>query len=371
MCELIQWRARVGRFNLCKPLKHRTRHVYSRSDIQSSISYMKQFTLLIFLDICLNTKQNNNLDLTSFLIQLHPILSLLINPFTSRMFTTPSKNKYIKQKLLCTHLFSMLFLLLLCGDIHPNPGPCINYSVCHINARSLKAPRRLDDIENVLVSCHGFDIIAASETHLDSTVTDSEVSLSDYDFFRLDRNRSGGGVGIYCKTHLAAKRLPNFEKPGLELIWVEFVSSSRRNVIGCCYRPPGRSRLEINTFLLDLEDSIQSVLDTNPFSITILGDFNDRCTKWDSSHSNSELGNKFYNLLTNNNLFQLISEPTRENNLLDLVITNSPTHYFDFGVLQPLHDLDRCTIYAKFQQFYTSSTILEPSGSMTLVIFKL
>ena len=74
------------------------------------------------------------------------------------------------------------------------------------------------------------------------------------------------------------------------------------------------------------------------------------------------LGNKLYNLINSTNLFQLISEPTRGNNLLDLIITNSPIHYFDYGTLPPLPDLDHCTIYAKFQQFYSTS----PNYSRTI-----
>ena len=356
MCELNQWRARVGRFNLCKPCRHRTRSSFSKLDIHTTTHLIKQFVLTLFLDTCLNTKQSNHLNFTSLLIQLHPVLYLIINPFTTCTLTPTHTNSHMKQKFLTIHLFSMLLLLLLCGDVHPNPGPCINDSVCHLNARSIAAPHRLDDMENVFVGCHGFDIITASETHLDSTVTEAQVELSGYDFFRLDRTRFGGGVGIYCRTGMAAKRLTAFEIPGLELIWIEFLCASRRNIVGCCYRPPGQNLLAVNSFLLDLEQSIQSVLATNPHSVTILGDFNDRCTVWDSLHTNSELGNKLYNLITNNNLLQLISEPTRQNNLLDLIITNSPTHYFDFGVLQPLTNLDHCTMYAKFQQSYISAT---------------
>ena len=50
--------------------------------------------------------------------------------------------------MLCISL--SLLLLLLCGDIHQNPGPyrpekpCL--SICHINARSLAKPGRIDDL---------------------------------------------------------------------------------------------------------------------------------------------------------------------------------------------------------------------------------
>lgn len=65
-----------------------------------------------------------------------------------------------------------MLLLLLCGDIHPNPGPQLlnNLSVCHVNARSLAKPGRVDDLYEELCVLHEFDLIAVSETHLDPSI---------------------------------------------------------------------------------------------------------------------------------------------------------------------------------------------------------
>ena len=43
----------------------------------------------------------------------------------------------------------------------------------------------------------------------------------------------------------------------------------------------------------------------------------------------------------------MIDEPTRNGNLLDLLITNNPRLVLNSGVLDPIHDLDHCPIYGK------------------------
>ena len=87
----------------------------------------------------------------------------------------------------------------------------------------------------------------------------------------------------------------------------------------------------------------------NPKTIIITGDFNDRCSTWDSDHADSELGYKACNLIARNNLFQIINEPTRStefsNSLLDLLITDSPGYILDSGVLPPVANSDHSVIF--------------------------
>ena len=75
-------------------------------------------------------------------------------------------------------------------------------------------------------------------------------------------------------------------------------------------------------------------------AVILLGDFNDRCTSWDSLHDNSELGSNLVNLFTTHCLSQLVSSPTRVTHanasLLDLFVTNNPTCVNNVIVLPPL-----------------------------------
>lgn len=109
--------------------------------------------------------------------------------------------------------------LLLCGDIHPCPGPSADSSssssstvsdykvfskrglhFIHINARSLLP--KLHEIDCIARRSRAA-CICVSETWLDYSVPDSEVNISNYCIQRRDRNRQGGGVCTYIRKDLS------------------------------------------------------------------------------------------------------------------------------------------------------------------------
>ena len=216
--------------------------------------------------------------------------------------------------------------MILSGDIELNPGPPCNFKIAHLNCRSLKAASRRDDIEDLLVSNHKFDIIALTETHIDDTVTDSEVEIPNYKIFLKDRNRMGGGVAIYCNVNLEPHRRLDLEIGNIEMIWVEINVGGRKFLTSSCYRPPGQNARQITYFLDSLQQSLELAIDENPTSVVLLGDLNDRCTIWNSNHHQSELKDKLVTMSNLLNLHQLIHEPTRGNNLLDIILTSTPSY---------------------------------------------
>ena len=90
-------------------------------------------------------------------------------------------------------------------------------------------------------------------------------------------------------------------------------------------------------------------MQTNP---KVLGDFNDHCLTWESKHENSELGQKFFDLVTGNNLFQILQDQLitgTSASQIDLIITDSPACILDSGVSAPIGDPYHCCIYCKFK----------------------
>ena len=87
--------------------------------------------------------------------------------------------------------------LKLSGDIESNPGPSIvpttssishpqtGLHIIHINIRSLLP--HFDEFK-IAVSDLDPDIVALSETWLDSSVDDIDISLDGYNVVRRDRN---------------------------------------------------------------------------------------------------------------------------------------------------------------------------------------
>ena len=104
------------------------------------------------------------------------------------------------------------------------------------------------------------------------------------------------------------------------MLWAEITSNHKRILVGVCHRSPSQSSIQIDHFISSLEDSLSVATTGSNSSVFLLGDFNDRCTHWLSDHKDSQLGLKLVNLVDTFNMHQLIDTPTRNNNLLDLIL---------------------------------------------------
>lgn len=65
----------------------------------------------------------------------------------------------------------------------------------HLNVCSLR--NKVHEVK-CFVCQHNIHIFTVSETHLEPSFGDTEVSIQGYNIFGKDRNRYGGGVAIYC-----------------------------------------------------------------------------------------------------------------------------------------------------------------------------
>ena len=72
-------------------------------------------------------------------------------------------------------------------------------NIVYYNARSLLP--KLDDLKGI-IETESPDIICIVETWLSSDILDNELAVSNYQIFRRDRNRHGGGVMMYVHSCL-------------------------------------------------------------------------------------------------------------------------------------------------------------------------
>ncbi|KAI5708905.1 hypothetical protein M8J76_014199 [Diaphorina citri] len=63
------------------------------------------------------------------------------------------------------------------------PGKC---SIAHLNAHSMRPPNKFYELENIFLGS-GCDIICVTESWLDSSISDSEISMLGYRVIRNDR----------------------------------------------------------------------------------------------------------------------------------------------------------------------------------------
>ena len=120
-------------------------------------------------------------------------------------------------------------------------------SIMHLNIRSIG--NKLELIK-ILLLRRSIDILALTETWLDETWHDLELTVPGYNLFRKDRSsniqarlRVGGGIAIYIREDLNGKRRRDLESHEIEQLCLElkqhrcapspvlFVSSSENQ---CC-----------------------------------------------------------------------------------------------------------------------------------------
>ena len=93
----------------------------------------------------------------------------------------------------------------------------------------------MDELKNV-IELHKIHILGVTETWLDDTIGDGEVTLPDYRIFRRDRNgKAGGGVCTYVHHSLSVCLL---QHPNLEMLWLSVKLGKSLHKIGYLYRPP-------------------------------------------------------------------------------------------------------------------------------------
>ena len=255
---------------------------------------------------------------------------------------------------LSTLTLLLSLILLLSGDVESNPGPSMmkSLSVLHCNINSLYAynsDHKIGELET-LAETTKCDIIALTETWLDNTISDQLLPIRGFlPPIRKDRNRHGGGVLFYCADHLPVIPRPDLSTEHNESVWIEIkYKQNEKIMIGAYYRPPNQTAADRDSFLVKLEQSVSTVLEENPKSVVIVGDFNDRCVKWDDTHSSSELGTKLYDLVADNGLTQIVNSPThldntgRPQHLLDLILTDSPELIHNCQILAPIDKCHHC-----------------------------
>ena len=232
----------------------------------------------------------------------------------------------------------------------------------HLNVQSI---RNKFDLFKIYVTKLGFDVFTFSESWLTKDMDDCMLSIPGYNLVRLDRSWSnegemfpkrGGGIGAYIKNNInySLQNISQYNTncPNVEALWLELHFENCKNIIlGIIYRPPGGKVRQFCDYIVDTSNNLATF---NNKEIFLLGDFNIKYGK---------LGDDAYKCLIEfeqfTNFSQLIKDPTRLDNTIDLIYTNS-SHISQAGVLDILlsdHNLIYCTrkkiptkfTYAKYE----------------------
>ena len=117
------------------------------------------------------------------------------------------------------------------------------------------------------------------------------------------------------------------------------------------YRPPNNLTAPIS----ELRDSLNKLLDQKP-GIISAGDFNLPAIQWEegmgciqsSSTYRNDVNYLFIETINDSGLEQLVTQPTRNNHILNLVLTSQPDLINDVNVVPGISDHEAVTFKIKF-----------------------
>ena len=170
--------------------------------------------------------------------------------------------------------------------------------------------------------------IALTETWLDPHIANAQVQLDHYDITRTDRGeRVGGGVMLYSHESIPVTDTRSYDDGTCQGIFCEFATIDVYIIL--IYRPPQACTPSFSKVIGFIKECVAAAADLS--RICLLGDFNFPYIDWSTGTVNSGPGLQmqssaasFLQLLSELFLSQLVSVPTRYNNILDLFITNHP-----------------------------------------------
>ena len=197
----------------------------------------------------------------------------------------------------------------------------------------------------VLEEC--LDIVAICETWLSSDINEAEFAIPGYKVFRKDRDLKfyeegtysmleRGGVLLLIRDYLDPEEYIQANVPA-EIIWCTITVGHQKTLIGAAYRPE-RGKL------YNLEKICDSVYKTEIDNLILVGDFNFPKIDWTNCNSQIDLDNVFLTMVEENALQQLVFEPTRGDNILDLLLTSNTDLIEDLYVDEPFSNSDHMSL---------------------------
>lgn len=113
-----------------------------------------------------------------------------------------------------------------------------------------------------------FDVLAVSESKLDSSICDVDIQVKGYTVLRRDRNRKGGGVLMYINDKWTVTKQDSDKD--LEFLSVEIqLRKSHKIIVAVVYRPPDAKATWKEGFMKKVDN-----LSTTKSELVIMGDFN-------------------------------------------------------------------------------------------------
>ena len=228
--------------------------------------------------------------------------------------------------------------VVIAGDVELNPGPAAVQAAPSVSIDRRRRAEPLTCIaQNVrsLVNKFGslrslspvlkrFDIIALTESWLKPHVSDSELchGFDGHVWYRRDRDGGVAGGGVACAVRESLLPVRRQELESGEVLVIDLMACSPPVTVVTAYRPPDNDGA-----VRDIVNVMTAVCATER-PVLMVGDFNLPEIDWGRPGDDPVLLRRSSRALTfvdaaaQCGLEQYVRQPTRGENLLDLVLTN-------------------------------------------------
>ena len=138
---------------------------------------------------------------------------------------------------------------------------------------------------NFLATQYNTMAIVISETWLDESIHNAELSISGFTIYRVDRNnRMRGGVCIYVRNEHSVSPVTSFSNSVVEILILK--NDILNGLMIGIYRPPDTKVYQWSNALGILNHNITSLQRNGIYGdIYIYGDMNFHLTNWNSANS--------------------------------------------------------------------------------------
>ena len=181
------------------------------------------------------------------------------------------------------------------------------------------------------------DLIMLQESWLDASY--ENFTIPNYAVVlrrdRLEGKKSGyGGIIVYAHTKIRDSIVNVYVSDVAERGWITVLTDLGPILIGNWYRPPDGSPVETESLRDELDE-----LQNNYIGTAIFGDMNVHQGKWlhFSRRARTLEGDRLQEIASEYDLRQMVRNPTRNEYLLDLLLTDIPD-YFSTNVKPPIAD---------------------------------
>ena len=231
---------------------------------------------------------------------------------------------------------------------------------------------KLSQLEN-LAKLKNASLLCLTETWLNDTIDNPELSLPNMSLYRQDRNgRIRGDVATYVNSKLRTNVIVSGSDGTVEFLIVTIAQLDVVCVV--VYRPPDSNLEQWKYAVNAIKRNIDEVQESQKFrNIMMIGDFNFPGVQWDevnvgmTGDSQSQVTNQVRCLsefMEEYNCIQVVNQCTRGPNILDLMIVNNPQLIFSQEVLVNAEFSDHNTLIMRLNCSFKRKKMKNDSKSI-------